>query len=138
MADTGTTFGFLLTDASKNPPTYKLTPEYYAQWMVNTNFSGTTVVPSGAPARMSVYASYDAQKAATAILVLNKDTAARPLTLAVDNLKPRTITFAPMSINIVTIPDDPAAEHRVLQYTLQMAAAGLPPQASHGERARAE
>ncbi len=129
MADTNT-FGFLLTDASKNPPTCQLTPEYYAQWMVNTNFSGTTVVPSGVPARMSVYASYDAKKAATAILVLNKDTSPRPLTLAVDDLKPRTITFAPMSINIVTILDEAAAEHCVLEYTRKMAEAGLPSKAS--------
>jgi hypothetical protein len=127
-----TVFGFVLTDPSQNPPTCKLTPEYYAQQMVTTNFSGTTVVPSGVPVRMSVYASYDA------ILVLNKDTAARPLTLAVDDLQPRTITFAPMSINIVTIPDDPVAEHRALEYTLQMADAGLPPQPYHGARARAE
>jgi len=125
------TFGFLLTDTSKDPPTYKLTPEYYAQLMVNTNFSGTTVVPSGAPVRMSLYASYDAKKAATAVLVLNKDAMERVLTLAVDDLKPRTITFSPMSINIVTIPDDAAAEHRVLEYTLKMADAGLPPRASH-------
>lgn len=126
----GTVFGFVRTDASKNPPTCQLTPEYYAQLMVNTNFSGTTVVPSGVPARMSVYASYDARKAATAILVLNKDTLARPLTLAVDNLPPRPLTFAPLSINIVTIPDDATAAPRVLEYTLQMADAGLPPQAS--------
>jgi hypothetical protein len=124
-------FGFILTDPSENPPTCKLTPEYYAQQMVTTNFSGTTVVPSRVPVRMSVYASYDAKKASTAILVLNKDTAERSLTLAVDNLKPRTITFSPMSINIVTVPDDAAAEHHVLEYTMQMAGAGLPPKATH-------
>jgi hypothetical protein len=78
-----------------------------------------------------VYASYDANKASTAILVVNKDTMERPLTLAVDNLQPRTITFSPMSINIVTVPDDAAAEHRVLEYTMQMADAGLPPKAAH-------
>jgi hypothetical protein len=124
-------FGFILTDPSKNPPTYKLTPEYNAQWMVTTNFSGTTVKPSEAPDGMSVYASYDAKKTATAILVLNKDTADRILTLAVDDLVPRTIAFSPMSINIVTIPDDAAAEHRLLEYTMQMADAGLPPKATH-------
>ena len=119
--------GFILTDPSKNPPTYKLTPEYYAQWMVTTNFSGTTVIPSEAPDGMSVYASYDEKKAATAILVLNKDSAERFLTLAVDDLKPRTVTFSPMSINIVTVPDDAAAEYHKLEYTMQMAEAGLPP-----------
>jgi hypothetical protein len=76
---------------------------------------------------MSVYASYDEKKASTAILVVNKDTVKRPLTLAVDNLKPRTITFSPMSINIVTIPDDAAAEYRMLEYTMLMADVGLPP-----------
>jgi hypothetical protein len=127
MAD-NSVFGFIVTDPAKDPPTYKLTPEYYAQWMVTNNFSGTTVVPSGVPARMSVYASYDAEKASTAILVINKDTVNRSLKLAVDNLGPRRITFSPLSINIVTIPDNAAEEHRVLEYTMQMADAGLPPQ----------
>jgi hypothetical protein len=122
-----TVFGFVLTDPSKNPPTYKLSPEYYAQWMVTNNFSGTTVVPSGVPDRMSVYASYDAKKAATVVLVVNKDSVQRTLTLEVDNLGPRTIDFPPLSINIVTIPDDEKAEHRVLEYTMKMAQAGLPP-----------
>jgi hypothetical protein len=125
-----TVFGFILTEPLKNPPTCKFTPEYYAQQMFNMNFSGTTVVPSGVPDRMSVYASYDAKKAATAILVVNKDTLERVLTLAVDNLKPRTIKFSPMSINIVTIPDDDTAEYHVLEYTLKMADAGLPPRAA--------
>ncbi len=80
---------------------------------------------------MSVYACYDEKKAATAVLILNKDTVERPLRLAVDNIKPRTITFAPMSINIVAVPDDASAEHRVLEYTLQMADAGLPPRTVH-------
>jgi len=120
-------FGFLQTDPSKNPPTWKPNPEYYTQQMVTNNFSGNTVIPSGVPVRMSVYASYDEKKASTAILVVNKDTVERPLTLAVDNLKPWTITFSPMSINIVTIPDDAAAEYRILEYNMRMADAGLPP-----------
>lgn len=124
-------FGFILTDPSKNPPTCKLTPEYYAQWMVTNNFSGTTVVPSGVPARISVYASYDKNKASTAILVINKDKVERPLKLAVDNLKSRVITFSPMSINIVTIPDNAKKEYRVLEYNIQMADAGLPPRTTH-------
>ncbi len=121
-------FGFLQTDPSKNPPTWKPNPEYYTQQMVNTNFSGNTVIPSGVLVRMSVYASYDEKKASTAILVINKDTVDRPLKLAVDNLKPRTITFSPMSINIVSIPDDAAVEYRMLEYTMLMADAGLPPE----------
>lgn len=121
----------MLTDPSKNPPTYKLTPEYYAQWLITTNLSGTTVKPSEAPDGMSVYASYDPKKTATAIVVLNKDTADRTLTLAVDGLASQTITFSPMSINIVTVPDDAAAEYRLLEYTMQMADAGLPPKATH-------
>jgi hypothetical protein len=127
VARDNTVFGFIRTDPSVQPPTRKLTPEYYAQQMVTTHFSGNTVVPMGVPKRMSVYASYDAKKAATAVLVVNKDIAPRVLTLAVDNLRARTITYAPMSINIVTIPDELAANHRVLEYTMEMANAGLPP-----------
>ena len=124
-------FGFILTDPTKNPPTCKLTPEYYAQWMVTNNFSGTTVVPSGVPARMSVYARYDRDKASTAILVINKDLVERSLKLAVDNLKPKIIRFSPMSINIVTVPDDVRKEYSLLEYTMQMADAGLPPGTTH-------
>ncbi|MFO1475082.1 MAG: hypothetical protein U1F98_00350 [Verrucomicrobiota bacterium] len=127
VASNNTVFGFIRTDPSKDPPTWKLTPEYYAQQMVTTNFSGTTVVPTGVPERMSVYASYDAKKAATAVLVINKEVVQRVLTLTIDDLKPRTITFSPMSINIVTILDDIAADHRILEYTMKMADAGLPP-----------
>ena len=127
----GTVFGFILTDPSRNPPTYRLTPEYYAQQMVNTNFSGTTVVPTGVPARMSAYACYNAKKATTAVLVVNKDTAGRTLTLQVDTLYSGTMTFSPMSINIVTIPDDAPAEYHRLEYNMRMADANLPPVATH-------
>ncbi len=122
-------FGFILTDPSKNPPTWKLTPEYYVEQMVDTNFSGNTVMPSGVPEDMSVYASYDKKKAATAVLVLNKDSAKRTLKLEVDDLKPRTLQFAPMSINLITIPDDTKTECRVLEYNIKMADAGRPPKA---------
>ncbi len=120
-------FGVILTDPTKNPPALKFTPEYWAQWLVDNNFSGTTVVPSGAPDGVSVYASYDPKKAATAVLVINKDAAARTLTLAVDDLRPRTIECAPMSINIVSIPDGTADSYRLIEYTKVMADAGLPP-----------
>ncbi|ACB76888.1 hypothetical protein Oter_3611 [Opitutus terrae PB90-1] len=130
LASDSTVFGFIRTDPSKNPPTWTLTPEYHAQQMVTTNFSGNTVVPTGVPKRMSVYASYDGRKAATAVLVVNKDTAERVVTLAIDDLPPRTITYSPMSINLVTIPDAPAADHHVLEYTMEMADAGLPPKAT--------
>ncbi len=116
-------FGFLHTDPSVQPPTYTETPEYHVQQMVTTSFSGTTVIPSGVPPLTSVYASYDAAKGATAIMVINKDTAAKTLTLAVDNLPPQTLSFAAMSINIVTIPDDPTAQTRVVPYSAEMAGA---------------
>ena len=77
--------------------------------------------------RVSVYASYDAKKAATAVLILNKDTENRTLTLAVDTLRPRKIKFSPMSINLVTIPDDASAEYHELEYTMKMADDGLSP-----------
>ena len=124
-------FGVIWTDFSKNPPTYQLNPEYYAQQMVNTNFSGESIIPSGVPEHMSVYASYDAKKAATVILVLNKDKVKRTLTLAVDNLKPLKTAFAPMSINLVTIPDDTSAGYHWVEYTQKMADAGLPPKELH-------
>jgi hypothetical protein len=123
----GNVFGFVLTDPSKTPPGCKLTPEYYAEQMVDMNFSGNIVVVSGVPDDMSVYASYDRQKAATAVLVLNKDSAGRTLKLMVDGLKFRTLRFAPMSINIINVPDDDKAGYRVLEYTKEMADAGLPP-----------
>jgi hypothetical protein len=131
LAGKGNLFGFVWTDTSKDPPTYRLTPEYYAQQMVDTNFSGTTVKPSGVPEDMSVYASYDPKKASTSILVINKDSTTRALKLAVDDLKPRKIKFAPMSINVVTIPDDAAAGYHELEYTMKMADAGLPPKVAH-------
>lgn len=122
-----TVFGFIITDPSKNPPTCTLTPEYYAQSMVTTTFSGTTVIPSGVPTHMSVYAGYDAKKASTAVLVINKDTVKRVLTFNVDKLVPRTVTFQPMSINVIIIPDNNSAKLKILEYTMQMANAGLPP-----------
>ncbi len=120
-------FGFLHTDPSVKPPTYKITPEYYAQQMVSTNLSGTTVVPSGVPSMFSVYASYDAIKASTAVLVINKNSVAAPLSLAVDSLAPQTVLFDPMSIALVTIPDDTNAGIHMVEYTSAMAEAGLPP-----------
>jgi hypothetical protein len=130
-ATEGSVFGFLLTDPSKNPPTWELTPEYYVQQMVTTNFIGTTIKPEGVPKNMSVYASYNIEKASTSILVLNKDTTARWLELKVDNLKSPRISFSPMSINLVTIPDDTEKDFGVLEYTMKMAKEGLPPKATH-------
>ena len=119
-----TVFGFLQTDPSVQPPTYNETPEYHVQQMVTTSFSGTTVIPSGVPPLTSVYASYDPAKGSTAIMVVSKDTARKSLTLAVDDLTPQTISLAAMSINIVTIPDDPAAQTQVIEYSAEMAGAG--------------
>lgn len=116
-------FGFLQTDPSLTPPTYKETPEYHVQQMFNVSFTGTTVIPSGVPALMSVYASYDATKGSTAVMVINKDTVRKSLTLAVDNLTPQTLSFAAMSINIVTVPDDPAAKTQVNEYSAETAGA---------------
>lgn len=125
----GNLFGFVWSDPLKNPPAYRLTPEYYAEQMVDNHFSGTTVKPTGVPEDMSVYASYDPKKAATAILVLNKDSVGRSLKLSVEGLAPRKIAFKPMSINLVTIPDDAKDGYRLLEYTQEMAEAGLPPKA---------
>ncbi len=122
-----TIFGFLHTNPLVSPPTVSLTPEYYAQQLVSTNFSGTTVVPSGVPSTFSVYASYDATKASTALLVINKNSVAAPLSLAVDSLGPQTVLFDPMSIAIVTIPDNTNAGTHMVEYTSDLAAAGLPP-----------
>lgn len=126
LSGKGNLFGFVWTDSSKNPPACRLTPEYYAEQMVDRNLSGTTLQPSGVPEDLSVYASYDPKKAATAILVLNKDSVKRSLKLAVEGLPPRKIRFAPMSINLVTIPDG-SAGYQELEYTMKMAEAGEPP-----------
>ncbi len=123
----GTVFGFIWTDPTTKPPALTFTPEYYAQRMVDNALSGDTVVPNGVPERMSVYASYDARKAATAVLVVNKDTENRTLTISVDTLEPRKLEFAPMSINIVTLPDDPRADDHFTEYTMKMADAGSAP-----------
>lgn len=125
----GTTsvFGLLHTDSTVAPPSYAPTPEYYAQQLVTTSFSGTTVVPSGVPGGFSVYASYDPAKAATAVLVINKTDTAAPLSLAVDSLPPRLMTFGPLSISLVTIPDDGDAGTHVVEYNGDLADAGLGP-----------
>lgn len=120
-------FGALHTDSTVAPLGYAPTPEYYAQQMVTTSFSGTTVVPSGVPSGFSVYASYDAAKAATAVLVINKNSAASPLSLAVDSLARQTMTFDPLSINLVTIADDQDAGTHVVEYSADLADAGLGP-----------
>ena len=117
----GNIFGNILTKPWLDPSTYRLTPEYYAQQLMAANFSGTTVVPSGVPHDFSVYASYDATKGSTAVMVVNKDTASKSLTLAVDDLTPQTILFPTMSINLVTIPDDAAAKTQVSTYSAEMA-----------------
>ena len=122
-----TVFGFIRTDQTKDPPTCILTPEYYAQQMVTTNFSGTAVIPENVPESMSVYASYDPEKAATKVLVINKTDVERILDLIVDDLSTQTIIFKPMSINIVTIADDEGTEYQLLEYTIKMADAGRPP-----------
>ena len=117
----GNVFGNILTKPWLTPPTYTLTPEYYAQQLMASNFSGTTVIPSGVPSDFSVYASYDATKGSTAVMVVNKDTAPKSLTLAVDDLTPQTILFPTMSINLVTIPDDAAAKTQLVSYSAEMA-----------------
>ena len=121
-------FGFIQTDLSKDPVKMILTPEYYAQRMVTSNFSGNTVVPTGVPDQMSVYAAYDPEKASTALLVLNKDTTERKLTFEINDLKSRKISFSPMSVNIITIPDNSGTGYKMVEYTMKMAEAGQPPE----------
>jgi hypothetical protein len=106
------------------------TPEYYAQQMVAANFSGDILSPANVPGGFSVYASYDSAKASTAVLVINKNDAVSPLSLAVDSLPPQAFGFPATSITLVTIPDNPGATTHVVTYTPDLAAApdgGLPP-----------
>jgi hypothetical protein len=118
----------ITTDPSQNPPTWQVNPEYHAQQMIYTAFSGTSIKPSGVPDQMSVYASYDVKKSSTAVLVLNKSVMKRVLSLEIEGLPPRIIPFAPLSINIVTVPDDVRAGYHLVEYTKEMADAGRPPE----------
>ena len=120
-------FGNIRTQLSSRPPTYTLTPEYYAQQLMAGSFSGTTVTPSGVPDDFSVYASYDATKASTTIIVVNKKSVAAPLTIAVDSLPAQTMPFDPLAITLVTVPDDPTVQTSVVEYSPDLAAAGQPP-----------
>jgi hypothetical protein len=117
----------IMTDPSKDPPAWKVNPEYYAQQMMYTTFSGITVKPTGVPDLMSVYASYDAKKAATVVLVLNKSMTERVLSLEIKGLQPRIVAFARMSMNLITIPDGAGTGYQMVEYTKEMADADLPP-----------
>jgi hypothetical protein len=125
--NSGNVFGNILTKPWLSPPTYVLTPEYYTQQLMAANFSGTTVIPSGVPSDFSVYASYDATKASTAIVIVNKKSVAAPLSIAIDSLAPQTMVFDPLAITLVTVPDDQNAETSVIEYSPDLANAGQPP-----------
>ena len=124
---TGNVFGNILSKPWLSPPAYRLTPDYYAQQLIAGNFSGTTVIPSGVPSDFSVYASYDPTKASTVLAVVNKNSVAAPLTIAIDSLAPQTMTFGPLAITLVTVPDDPNATTDVIEYSPDLANAGQPP-----------
>jgi hypothetical protein len=104
-------------------------PAYYSEWMVSANFHGSALKPVGAPAGFSVYASYDAGQASTAVLVLNKTPASTKLTLAVDAQPPQSFDFPALSVTLVQIPDSTDAATHVLRYTADLAAANMAPQA---------
>ncbi len=105
------------------------TPAYYGQQLISGNFRGSILAPTGTPAGFSVYASYDATKATTAVLVLNKNSSASTLAIAIDTLASQAFDFPPMSMTLIQIPDDPGGATQVQRYTAELADAGMPPQA---------
>jgi hypothetical protein len=60
-------------------------------------------------------------------VVLNKTATASSLSLAVDSLPVASLAFAPMSMTLVQIPDDPAGAVHAWQYTADLAATNLGP-----------
>jgi hypothetical protein len=104
------------------------TPAYYAEQMISANFSGQSLVPAGVPAGFSLYASHDPGKGSTAVLVVNKTSAASTLGLVIDARPAQSFDFPALSITLVQIPDAAGAAAQVVRYTADMAAAGMPPQ----------
>jgi hypothetical protein len=102
-------------------------PAYYGEELIAGNFRGDTVVPGGVPAGFSVYASYDATGATTAVAVINKNAKASPLTIAIDGATRGSYSFPATSITLLSIPDDTTAATHIQQYTPDLADAGMPP-----------
>lgn len=102
-------------------------PAYYGEELIAANFRGDTVVPTGVPSGFSVYASYDAAGATTAVAVINKGSAASSFTVAIDGTQRGGFSFPATSITLLQIPDDPAAATHIQQYTPDLADAGMPP-----------
>ena len=67
------------------------------------------------------------EKGSIAITLSSKNSIAAALSLAVDSFAPQTLTFDPLSITIVTIPDDTNAETRMLECTPDLANADIRP-----------
>jgi hypothetical protein len=106
----------------------KPVPAYYAEQMISANFRGTMLTPAGVPTGFSVYASYDSKKGETAVMVINLTAPSTGLTLAVDTLPAKLLTFPALSMTLVRIPDTSSGSGEVLQYTQELADAGMPPQ----------
>jgi hypothetical protein len=102
-------------------------PAYFTTQMVSTTFRGTVATPSGVPEGFSVYASYDASKASTAVLVLNKSTTDSAIAIAVESLAVQSFDFPALSVTVVQIPDSPVGTTHVLRYTQDLADAGSGP-----------
>jgi hypothetical protein len=100
-------------------------PAYHAVSMFAQHFGGTILRVSGVPDGFSVYASQD-QTGKTAVMVLNKTSAAARLTLTFDALPPQDLTFGAESQTAVVIPAGGGAP-QVLRYTQALAAAGMGP-----------
>jgi hypothetical protein len=100
-------------------------PAYHALSMFTQHFGGTMLRVSGVPDGFSVYASQD-PAGKTAVMVLNKTTAAARLTLTFDALPAQYLTFAAESKTAVVIPSGGGAP-QVWRYTQALAAAGMGP-----------
>ena len=116
---TTSVLGFMFSDVP--------VPAYYGELLIAANFRGNTVVPSGVPAGFSVYASYDATSATTVVAVINKNTKASPLTIAIDGAARGSFSFPSTSITLLQIPDDTTVTTHIQQYTPDLADAGMPP-----------
>jgi hypothetical protein len=106
----------------------KPVPAYYAGQMISANFRGNVLTPTGVPAGFSVYASYDASEGTTIVVVINLTTTSNRLTLQVDALPAQPLLFPEMSVTLVRIPDASGGATQTLQYTSDLAEAGMPPQ----------
>jgi hypothetical protein len=100
-------------------------PAFHALSLYTKYFAGSMLVVSGVPSGFSVYASRDAQ-GKTAVMVLNKTSAAAALALTFDSLPALEVSFEATSQTALVIPPG-GGTAQVWRYTQALAAAGMGP-----------